>query len=129
MAAPFDYSRLVGTANRLISRFGRSATLTRAVRTPDVAKPWLSLQGDAAVAAAQSIAVQIVEPSKEWTHRVDETVREGAKIVFISVEAALPEELDTDWVLVDGGHSWVVLSIRPIKPGPTLIVYRVELEA
>lgn len=128
MAAPFDYSRLVSTANRLVSKFGRAATLTRASRTPDPAKPWLTLQGSASVADAQSIAVTIVVPSKEWEHRVDETTKAGSKIVFISVASPLPEEIDTDWVLVDEGYSWNVRSIRPVRPGPELIIYRAELE-
>ena len=54
MTAAFDYEGLAVDVQELIDEFGRAATLTRAARVtaaaPDPTKPWLPVQGDAAVA-------------------------------------------------------------------------------
>jgi len=128
MATAFDYSGLVTVANDLISSFGRTATLARATRVPSGAKPWLAQQGAAAVSGAQTFSVKIVETAKAHAHRPAEDVKSTAKIIFMSVETALPEEIDTDWQIIDGGITYQVRSIRVVAPGGTLIVYRLELE-
>jgi hypothetical protein len=140
MAAAFDYAPLQETAQALIDRFGRAATLTRAARlsTEDPAKPWLPVQGqDPAAAPAQSIDVTAAFLSLVRTDRAGQVVEAKTQSVLIGAESELPEEVGPDWTLVDVlpatahagaiAKTWEVLSSKPLRPGGTLLLYRLEL--
>ncbi len=140
MAAAFDYAPLQATAQALIDRFGRPATLTRAARltVEDPAKPWLPVQGhDPAAAPAQSIDVTAAFLGLIRTDRAGQTVEAKTQSVLIGSETELPEEVGSEWTLVDVlpataptgavAKTWEVLSSKPLKPGPVLLMYRLEL--
>ena len=130
-AAAFDYPSLATKAQNLITEFGRPATLTRAARVtaaaPDVTKPWLPVQGDAADAAAQSILVSMVFLSLVREDRDGQVVEAKTQSVLIGSGIILPEEIGTDWKVTDGTRSWEVMNSLPLQPGPTLMIYRLEL--
>ena len=138
-AAAFDYVSLrdnkVGPA---IEKFGRDITLTRAARgtsgTPiEPAKTWLSTsRGDADVdaAPAQSITgLKGVFLSLLTRDRDGQTVPTTTQGVLVLAATELPEELGSDWELtdVDDAKTWEVVSSAPLKPGPELLIYRLEL--
>lgn len=140
MAAPFDYVPLQETAQTLIDRFGRAATLERAARltVEDPAKPWLPVQGqDPAAAPAQSIDVTAAFLSLVRTDRTGQTVEAKTQTVLIGAESELPEEVGPEWTLVEDlpatapsgavAKTWEVLSSKPLRPGPVLLMYRLEL--
>jgi hypothetical protein len=128
-AAAFDYDSLQVTAQGLINRFGRPATLTRAERltVEDPAKPWLPIQGDPAAAPAQAITLQCVFLSLDRTDRDGQVVEAKTQTVLAGAESTLPEEVGPDWTLVDGDRTWELVSSRPLKPGPVLMIYKLEL--
>lgn len=130
-AAAFDYEGLLVDVAELIEEFGRAATLTRAARVtdaaPDPTKSWLPVQGDAAAAPAQSIDVTAVFLSLTRVNRDGQLVEAKTQSVLIGGQEALPEEVGPDWELTDGTRNWQVLSSKPLKPGPTLMLYRLEL--
>ena len=140
MAAAFDYVPIESKARALIVRFGRPATLTRAARltVSDPAKPWLPVQGqDPDAAPAQSIAVTAVFLSLVRTDRAGQAVEAKTQGVLIGAETELPEEVGPDWTLVEDlaataptgavAKTWEVLSSKPLRPGPLLLMYRLEL--
>ena len=132
---PFDYEGLRDDdVAPLILEFGRALTLTRAVRgttaAPIAGKPWLpttkgDLDTDAAV--AQSIAVTGVFLSLVKRDRDGQTVEAKTQAVLFVAEDDFPEELGPDWKCVDGTRTYEVLNSQPLKPGPTEMLYRMEL--
>ncbi len=134
MSAAFDYLPLQGTAQGLIERFGREATLTRDARpttaNPPAGKPWVStLPGDSDpdAAAAQSILVSAVFLSLDRRNRDGQVVEAKTQSVLIGAQEIIPEELGPDWRLVDGTRSWEVLTSKPLAPGPLLMLSKLEL--
>lgn len=136
MSAPaFNYESLQGTAQGLIDRFGRPANLVRAARTTTATVPpgktWLAPQGDADAdaAPAQDIAVTAVFLSLVRTDRLGQVVEAKTQSVLIGAEldADIPEELGPDWTLEEADRTWEVLSSKPLKPGPLLMLTRLEL--
>ncbi len=134
--AAFDYQPLQTTAQSLIDRFGRAATLTRAVRTttaiPVAGKAWLpTAEGDADTdaAEAQSIPVTAVFLSLDRRDRTGQVTEAKTQSVLIGAEldANIPEEVGPDWVLCDDTRDWEILSSKPLSPGPTLMLYKLEL--
>lgn len=129
-AAAFDYESLADDAQEIIDEFGREATLTRAARVTAAApgsKPWVPIQGDAAAAPAQSIDVTAVFLSLDRQEKDGQTVEAKSQGILIGSGVALPEEVGPDWQLVDGDRIWEVLASKPLKPGPTLMLYKLEL--
>ncbi len=139
MAAAFDYESLRDDkVGPLIERFGRDLTLTRAARGTtaapiEPAKTWLSTsQGDADVdaAPAQSITgLKGVFLSLVRRDREGQTVKASTQGVILLASSSLPEEIGSDWELldVDDAKTWEIVSSAPLKPGPTLMIYRLEL--
>jgi hypothetical protein len=141
VSAAFPYEALrTEKVDPLIVRFGRDVTLTRAAlpttAAPPAGKPWVpTTRGDADTvddAAAQSIGgLKAVFKSLIRTDRDGQTVEAKTQGVIIGAEAELPEQVGKDWKLVeaaaDGGRVWEVVTSRPLKPGPTLMLYTLEL--
>lgn len=136
MAASFDYEPLQTTAQEQITSKGRAATLTRTVRTttavPVAGKAWLPTaegDADADAAEAQSIPVTAVFLSLDRRDRSGQLVEAKSQAVLIGAElsANLPEQIGPDWQLVDDVKTWEILSSKPLQPGPTLMLYRLEL--
>lgn len=136
MSAAFDYVSLEVKVQALIDRFGRAATLARAERptatTPVAGKPWLSTsKGDAdtAAAPAQSIPVVGVFTQLDKAYRDGSIAQSKTQTIIIGAELdqAIPEELGPDWTLTDGTSSWECIRARPLKPGPVLMLYKLEI--
>lgn len=136
-AAAFDYSELLATATELIEQFGRSITLTRPSRTPAPAKTWLTQQGAASAAAAQSITTTGVFLDYETANKgqlmaesrsggAQQTVETKLAVFLVPAEPTLPEEVGPDWkVLEASGREWEITSVEPLQPGPTLLFYTI----
>jgi hypothetical protein len=129
-AAPFDYLSLQADAQELIEEFGDAGRLTRAARVADPAKPWLPVQGDTDAAPAQSIDVTGVFLSLDRTGRPDQVAQEKTQTVLVGGAEVLPEEIGPDWKLerISPADSWEVVSVEPLRPGPTLMLYRIRVQ-
>jgi len=136
MSAGFDYSGLKSTADRLIARFGRAATLRRAsqstadpandplgppnssgtdIQTIPVTAVFLDLERDAFTTTGAGIG------------RGSTPVEEKNVRVLVEAATELPEEMGTEWTLIDGTRLWKVRLARPVAPGDTLLYYELEV--
>jgi hypothetical protein len=136
VSSAFDYQPLQTTAQEQITSKGRAATLTRTIRTttaiPVAGKAWLPTAGgdaDTDAAEAQSIPVTAVFLSLDRRDRAGQVTEAKTQTVLIGAELSsnLPEQIGPDWQLVDGTKTWEILSSKPLAPGPTLMLYRMEL--
>lgn len=129
MTAPvFDYSSLKSTADSLLLRFGKAIVLSRASRLAndpvDNLDSWETDQGPVATSAAQSISglfgVQIALDKE--TLELQTIERPLGRWVF-QASTAIPEEVGTAWLLTADGLTFEIVSVKPVRPGDTLLVY------
>jgi len=136
MSASFDYAALkAAVPDVLIPQFGTTITLTRQSRA--AAKSWEQDQGPTAKTAAQSFSAAGVQIALDkataalstierrlgrWAITVPPTVTSfGTEIV--------PEEMGPEWQLVDStGRAYTVISVTPVQPGGTLLMYFVVVQ-
>lgn len=123
--AAFDYSGLASTATALIEKFGAAITLERDARAVPPGEPWLSQQGTTAAAPAQSISSTGVQVSLEQSQRDGDVQTANEAVFLVLADSALPEQMGTDWRLVRDGVQYEVQRSRPLKPGSTLLLYKV----
>lgn len=130
-----DYSGFVALANRLITKYGRTLTFYERPGTDDASKPW---RGSTTGANhADAIGVVIEEsltqvdgiPSRtEDQKRLGNEVKRGDQICFTQLPPGTTDP--TKYIsLVDSltSTAWNILSVEPIAPGPTVVVYRLHL--
>jgi hypothetical protein len=129
-----DYVAAAATATRLITENGRDITLRKPSSTPvDPAKPWGAAQTDAVASDDEAVVVKGVFLGPVKSHaplavnaglsRPSEVPEEQSSQLLIEPHEDLPEELDTQWVVIDGTRRWEILSIIPVKPAGTLVYY------
>lgn len=146
MAAAFDYAPLAATAQRLLDRFGRAATLRRPSRVPvDPAKPWGANQTAAVASDDLTIPLRIVfvQPGRgkgplqsggpqSGVPRPSGSVRERIATAIIGPDADLTplgplDALADGWEVDDGAICYELVRVAEIKPGPTIVAYRASL--
>lgn len=136
MSAPFDYESLRDLdVAPLIVEFGREFSLSRPARAttaaPIAGKPWRGTSaGDAnpTAAAAQSFDLTGVFLSRFVTTRDGNRVMTKTQGVIALADTSLPEELGPEWAVDDGGAVYKVQSAALLRPGPTGLIYRLELQ-
>ena len=117
-----DHARLAATASRLILANGRELTFRGRVALRDSTKPWLGK------AEASSVGTAVGVFAEYSSREIDGTlIRAGDRRVYIGADVAFSpsEELE----LVDGGVVWAVVSAKAIQPGPTIIVWDLQVRA
>ncbi len=128
-AAVFDYSGIAATAQTLIVKFGRNATLKVASKTLVVAaKPWGAVQSDTVATDDVSVTAKVVFVKLEREDKVDTTTSKRRARVFAEVTALGTNLVDDTWRLVDGVTDYEVVRATLVKPGDTLLVYDLLLE-
>ncbi len=134
----FEYQQIIAAVDELIPQFGRTITLLKTPRAAaDADKPWNGPAewNDASPPAGHSIGVSAVfvgEAAKfsgtQPPFAADETgslIRRGNSgyLVSGSVNADLREFDRID----DGGQLWKINAVNVLQPGPTVLLYGLEV--
>lgn len=109
----FDYSGLLATANRLISEFGKSATL---IKPGTPTGPDYDPQPGTPVESS----ITLVEVDWKQMYRSETLVQTGDKFWLVSAEGSEPtleDKISLDSI------EYQLVNIEPLKPGPTLMMY------
>ena len=112
----FDYSKLRETAERLIIRFGRAATLVKLT-------PGSGYDPGEPIEATTS--VMLVADNYSQRER-DGTLVEQADQRFYMVSTTAPESQD---VIQDGADRFTVINAEVIRPGATAVLYVLQVRA
>lgn len=114
----FDYSRSVATANRLIDRFGQTGYIVR--RGSATGDEW-----NPTFAADAEHACRLVET--DYTAReIDGTlILASDKKLLVAVSGLTITPAPSDRVKV-GGANYEIVSVMPLQPGGTVILYEIQ---
>ena len=135
MSATFDYGALkAAVPDVLIPQFGIPVTLPRQSRAP--LKDWEQDQGPSSKTAAQSFSVSGVQVALDKATIAKETteIRFGRWAITVPATtttfgtAIVPEEIGPEWKLTAAGKSYPIVSVEPITPGDTLLMYFVVVQ-
>lgn len=116
----FDYTSLQNTADRLISKFGRSVTLRRVTAgTYDPSN--LSVSGDSNADTTVTVAIMNYEERE-----IDGSVikRQDMRGYLAAKNTALPSVSD---IIIDGSVQYQIVNIRELKPATTSLLYELQL--
>lgn len=135
---PFDYQQIAAAVDELLPQFGRAITLMKTPRAAaDAEKPWNGPAewNDASPPAGHSISVDAVfvggaarfsgtRPAFA-ADDADSLIRHGRSgyLVSGSVNADLREFDRID----DGGQLWKINAVNVLQPGPTVLLYGLEV--
>ncbi len=134
MTASFDYSEFKAIADDLIPAAGIPVTISRQARTP--AKSWEQDQGPTAKTAAQSFTVSGVQVALDKATLARETteIRFGRWAITVPATTTsfgteiVPEEIGPEWKLAAGGKVYPIVSVSPVTPGDTILMYFVVVQ-
>jgi hypothetical protein len=112
----FDYSGLRATAERLIIRFGRAATLVKL--TPGSGY-------DPGEPSEASTSVMVVADNYSQRER-DGTLVEQNDRRYYMVSTTVPESQD---VILDGAERLTIINVEVIRPGATAVLYVLQVRA
>lgn len=110
----FDYSGLKATAERLIARFGQSATLVKTTTSgPDYDPTTTTSESD----------ITLVETDYSMTNRNETLVQAGDKIWIVSTDGLEPKLEDK---IKLGGVTYYPQDVQPLNPGGTTLMFTVH---
>jgi hypothetical protein len=117
----YDYGRLADKAAALVEKYGRAVTLVKTSRTPaDAAAPWDGPSETSTTSASAYAVFPEIEESDT------DSARRGTRTALVTVDSSV--SVDEYDYLSDGGELTKITSVRPLKPGPTTILYTLTLE-
>lgn len=114
--ARYNYSSLLKTANRLIDRFGRDATLIKPGEPGD--DPW------SAASEPSESDIILVEIGYSMTNRDASLIEAGDKMTLVSSQGLAPELPDK--IRLDG-EDYQVIDAQPLNPGGTKLLTEVQI--
>lgn len=121
--AAFNYGRSQTTALRLITKFGQDVTIQRKVTSP--ANPWDPSSGT--TTSTDYAAKAVVSEFKQGL--IDgEAIKYGDKNVIVAAKGLDVEPVTTDALIVSG-ITYTIVSINPVSPAGTVIVYEIQARA
>lgn len=109
----YNYGTLQATAERLIERFGKPATL---YRVPLSGPPHAPVQG-----TPVEYPCKLVETENTITNRDATLVKTGDKFGLISTDMD-SEPMLADSILI-GGNRYNFVKVKPLSPGPTTMYH------
>lgn len=130
-----DYAKALATATRLISENGRDITVSRSSDTlADPSRPWGPKESTGGPSVS-TIGVFLDLEREDFgavtagLGLVGSNVQAKSQRVLVPADPALPEEVGPDWLVTDvaNGQTYEVFNSKPLKPGPTLIFYTLEV--
>ncbi len=116
-----DYVKLAATAKRLIDANGRAISIVpRSLADPS--KPWLGTVDDTPVPA--------IGVFTEYNRRdIDGTkIQRSDQELSIAADGLAVDIENVDAVL-DGATTWQVVDTTVVKPGPIVLVYKLQVRA
>ena len=115
--AGFDYAKSAATADRLITRFGQAATLIRQVQIGGT--DWNPTLAD----QSRDCTIAVLDYENR---EIDGTrIQTGDKKVLVSAVGLSPEPTTVDRIAISGEeHS--VMSVKPLSPAGTVVLYEVQ---
>lgn len=119
-----DYTSLAATAKRLIEKNGRTVTITKMSQTPaDPAKPHRA-RNPAADTSVTPTAVVVPFESEQ----VDgSNVMVDDKMVMVAQESVSGVDLKSFDRLTDGSDEYDIVKVKKVNPGPTSVVYMIQV--
>jgi hypothetical protein len=120
-SGPYDYTRIIATANKLIKRFGRQVTLQQNGTVPAVAgKPWRE-STKASRFKLEDVWAAIIT----WDDEDDkDSVRYGKKVALISATQIPGDDGEHYDTMVDSDNStWHLHDCEVIQPGASRVLY------
>lgn len=119
-----NFVKLAATAQRLIDKNGRTATIVKQGSTPvDATKPWRG-QDTTHLAQVTGKAV-FVEPSKRVAN-VDQTKR-AEQVAYFAANGDAGQALETFDLIVDGSVIWKILRAELLRPADKKLLYIFEV--
>lgn len=114
------YSSLAGTANKLLGKFGQSVTLRRRVVT------YTPATGGTSTTTTDTTVNVVVDSYR--AERVDGTLVRSTdrRVVVAATGLASAPDAATD-VLIIGGVEHRIVSVEPVDPAGTPVVYTVQV--
>lgn len=118
----FDYSRPRATADRLIAKFGQVGAIRRTVTTGG--DPWNPGSGTTETTNYPATLVMLDYEAREVDGSL---IRATDKKVLVSADVSVePAESDQ---LVVGGTALEIVSVKPLSPAGTVVLYEVQARA
>ncbi len=121
-----NYVRLASTAERLIRENGRDVAFFDKASAPprDVDRPW---RGTAPSATDPTVtAPAVIIPYME--EEIDGTsIKRGDKRMYVAENAATPNQLENFDYVVDDGIRYSIQTVSTIDPGPTRVLYDIQV--
>lgn len=117
-----DFVKLARTAQRLITKNGRSMTLAKESITPrDPSKPW---SGSDCGTTEITAVVAVTQYSED---EVDgDRIRRGDRQAWVAPPSSGERIEDFDYV-IDGDRRWSIQDVLVIEPAETVVAYRMQL--
>ncbi len=129
------HDNFVDLAVRLINKNGRSVTLTQTTITPSVTEPWKIASTATATATIKAVfflneqsdfLAVLTQVAGRGDQEVTSALNEKSLQVLIAAKGLsfVPTPSDT---LVDGDKTWEITRVDPTKPGPTAVMYELQV--
>lgn len=119
-----DYTSLAATAKRLIEKNGRTVTITKMSQTPaDPAKPHRARNP----AADTSVTPTAVVVPFEREQVDGSNVMVDDKMVLVAQESVSGVDLQSFDRLTDGSDEYDIVKVKKVNPGPTSVVYMIQV--
>lgn len=115
----FDYSRPLATANRLIQRYGQTASLQR----PNVS----GAAYNPTIGAPTAHPCTFVELKRELCEVEGERVKKTKITGLLAVGSLTVEPKLSDTLVLDSTVEHAITDVQPLRPGGTVVLYGLEI--
>ncbi len=129
------HENFVDLAVRLINKNGRLVTLTQTTITPDPTEPWKIASQSTTTATVKAAFFQneesdflaiLTQVAGRGDQEVTQALAEKSRQVLIAAKG-LPFVPTPSNTLVDGDVTWEVTDVGTDKPGPTPVMYTLQV--
>ena len=128
-----DYTKTIATAQRLITKFGRSITFVSFDETlGEAAKPWKGATAPRGAGATTLIldAVSVEPRSLDELGRstaIDDLVKRSEQIMIVSPGSAVSLE-SFEEIIDDDTSRWKIVGLERLRPGTEILLYFVGVK-
>ena len=119
--ADYDYASLLNTGDRLIARFGDAARIVFYEDIPNETEPWEPPTRNTVIQNVKAVFVRATEK-----HADGKLIHIGDQLALVSGKC--PRDLvNIIGTMERGAETWKIDRVVPIKPGPTVVLYKIRL--
>ncbi len=112
----FNYAAARATAERLIARFGQSATLRKVSRSGTAYAPTID---------ETDTTITVVDLNQRVRDQSGTLIGQSQRTLYVSTSAGVVPEKDDKVVI--GGTEHEIGEVRALSPGGTVVFYEVDL--